>query len=325
MGDAMNAEEMIEYVLSKGERSERDRLDRALLNDLDQMTMTRVERLRLSIHLLLDDGSSFDEPPDLVRRTIVFVARNRSRPRTLFDQLPVRVPFRWADFAVAASIFVAGVLTLLPAIQRSRERMNQAGCVFNLQQLGNSLAQYASLQPFLPYPPAHRSDTHAGMFAVMLHDAGVLHNLALLDCPCNGPCPNRMNNLASFDQVDQIRRTDPDRYQRMLCWDYAYNVGYRHASGRPGPLEVVYASRVPVLADQPDHENFLKIREGNSPNHQRWGQNVLFGDGSVGWFRTRRISPKDPDLYLNNEHQPRPGLHVEDSVLVPSKTPFDAF
>jgi len=323
MNDAMNAEEMIEYVLSKGEGSERDQLDQARLNDPDQMT--RVERLRLSIHLLLDDGSPFDEPSGLARRTVVFVARNRSRPRTLLEQLPTRVPFRWADFAVAASIFVAGVLTLLPAIQRSRERMNQAGCVFNLQQLGNSLSQYASLHPFLPYPPAHRSDTHAGMFAVMLHDAGVLNDLSLLDCPCNGPCPNRMKELASFEQVDHIRRTEPDRYQRMLGWDYAYNVGYRHASGHAGPLEVIHASRVPVLADQPDHENYLMIREGNSPNHRRWGQNVLFGDGSVGWFRTRRISPNDPDLYLNNEHQPRPGLHVEDSVLVPSKTPFDAF
>jgi len=323
MNDAMNAEEMIEYVLSNGEGSERDRLDRALLNDPAEMT--RVERLRLSIHLLLDDGASFDEPPDLARRTIIFVARNRSRPQTFFEQFPVRVPFRWADFAVAASIFVAGVLTLLPAIQRSRERMNQAGCVFNLQQLGNSLAQYASLHPFLPYPPEHRPDTHAGMFAVMLHDAGVLNNLSLLDCPCNGPCPNRTTTLASFEQVDNIRQSDPDRYQRMLMWDYAYNVGYRHASGRPGPLEVVYASRVPVLADQPDHENYLKIREGNSPNHRRWGQNVLFGDSSVGWFRTRRISPIDDDLYLNNEHQPRPGLRVEDSVLVPSKTPFDSF
>jgi hypothetical protein len=47
---------------------------------------------------------------------------------------------------------LAGVLTLLPAIQRSRERMKVRRCVFNLQQLGNSLAQYASLHPFLPYP-----------------------------------------------------------------------------------------------------------------------------------------------------------------------------
>jgi hypothetical protein len=313
MSDAMNAEEMIESVLSKRE------------GPGDREQMAQYERLRLSIHLLLDDGSPFDEPSGLARRTIGFVARNRSRPRTFFEQLPMRVPFRWADFAVAACIFIAGTLTLLPAIQRSRQRMNQAGCVFNLQQLGNSLAQYASLHPFLPYPPARCPDTHAGMFAVMLHDAGVLQDLSLLDCPCNGPCPNRMKELASFEQVEHIRRTQPERYQRMLGWDYAYNVGYRHASGHSGPLEAMRAWRVPVLADQPDHENYLKIREGNSPNHRGWGQNVLFGDGSVGWFRTRRISPHDPDLYLNNDHQPRPGLDAEDSVLVPSKTPFAAY
>ena len=194
----------------------------------------RVEKLRIAIDRLVDDGTWFEHPPDLASRTVSFVARNRRRPLTLLEQVATRVPFRWADFAVAASIFVAGVLTLLPAIQRSRERMNQAGCVFNLQQLGNSLAQYATLQASLPYPPSHRSDTHAGMFAVMLHEAGVLNDLSVLDCPCNGPCPHVRQELAGFDQVDHIRRTDPELYRRMLCWDYAYNVGYRHPDRRPG-------------------------------------------------------------------------------------------
>ena len=72
----MNAEEMIEYVLSKGEGSERDRLDQAL-RAIPSKT-ARVEHLRLSIHLLLDDGSPYDEPAGLARRTIGFVARNRS-------------------------------------------------------------------------------------------------------------------------------------------------------------------------------------------------------------------------------------------------------
>jgi prepilin-type processing-associated H-X9-DG protein len=202
--------------------------------------------------------------------------------------------------------------------------MNQAGCVFNLQQLGNSLSQYASLHPFLPYPPANRPDTHTGMFAVILHDAGVLDNLAVLDCPCNGTCPQAVKELASFEQVDHARKTDPAAYQRMLCWDYAYNVGYRHASsGNVGPVEAVHASHIPVLADQPDHEDFLTIREGNSPNHGGRGQNVLFGDGSVRWFHSRLIAPHDPDLYLNNDHQARPGVHLTDSVLMPSKVPFE--
>jgi prepilin-type processing-associated H-X9-DG protein len=322
MSDAMKADEMIDYVLGQAEGAERERLERALRDDSE--AAARVERLRQAIFRLLDDGTPFEHPPELARRTITFVARNRRRSLTLLESVPIRMPFRWADFAVAAGIFIAGILTLLPAIHRSRERMNQAGCVFNLQQLGNSLAQYASLHPFLPYPPAHRADAHAGTFASILHDAGVLNDPRLLDCPCNGSCPQLGRELVSFDQTDQIRRTDPARYQGMLCWDYAYNVGYRHASGHPGPLEVEHSSRVPVLADQPDFDD-SRIKDGNSPNHGGRGQNVLYGDGSVRWFRTRRIGPHDPDLYLNNDRQPRPGLHVRDSVLVPSKTPFQGW
>jgi hypothetical protein len=320
MGDAMNNQEIIDYAIGQVDDLQCEQIERALR--LDSVERNRVQRLRESLHRLLDDGDWAEPPPGLARATVEFVAKNRRRPLPLFERVPVRMPFRWADFAVAASIFVAGVLTLLPAIQRSRERMNQAGCVFNLQQLGTSLAQYATLHPFLPYPPQHRSDTHTGMFAAFLSEAGVLHDLSILDCPCNGVCPDRMTHLASFEQIDQVRRTDPDRYRSMLCWDYAYNIGYRHDSGQPGPIESIYAARVPVLADQPDHVNFLMIRDGNSPNHGGLGQNVLFGDSSVKWFATRRIGPMDPDLYLNNEHQLRPGVHVFDSVLLPSKIPF---
>jgi hypothetical protein len=317
MNEAMNAEEMIETVLSPAEG---ELLEQAVHGDLEQVV--RVEKLRLAIDRLVDDGTWFEHPPDLAARTVSFVARNRRRPLTLLEQVATRVPFRWADFAVAASIFVAGVLTLLPAIQRSRERMNQAGCVFNLQQLGNSLAQYATLQASLPYPPSHRSDTHTGMFAVMLHDAGVLPNLSVLDCPCNGPCPHVRQELASFEQVDQIRRHDPAQYRGMLRWDYAYDVGYRPPTGEPVPHELRHSASLPVLADSPDHVDFATIRDGNSPNHGRRGQNVLYGDNSVRWLGTRRGGPNDPDIYLNNDQQPRPGVHLYDSVLVPSKIPF---
>jgi hypothetical protein len=320
MDDAMNAEEMIEYVLCESKSLELQEHDAAL--HVDSAQEVRLQRLRVAIARLVDDGTELEYPPGLARRTVAFVARNRRRPFSILDYVPVSLPFRWADFAVAASIFIAGTLTVLPAIQRSRERMNQAGCVFNLQQLGQSLAEYSTLHRTLPYPPTHRADTHAGMFAVILHDAGVLNNLSVLDCPCNGRSPHGFKELASFEQVDQIRRTQPDAYRRMLIWDYAYNVGYRHPSGHNGPLEAVHSSRIPVLADQPDHEDFLTIREGNSPNHGRRGQNVLFGDGSVLWFHSRRVGPSDPDLYLNNEEQQRPGVHVLDSVLVPSKVPF---
>ena len=323
MSDAMNAEEMIEIVLCKAEVPSASGYERALPRDPEQAA--RLERLRRAVHRLLDDGSEFEHPPDLARRT-----RRVRRAESAAPDDPARprgdprLPFRWADFAVAASIFIAGTLTLLPAIQRSRERMNQAGCVFNLQQLGNSLAQYASLHPFLPYPPSHRSDTHAGMFAVMLHDAGVLDNLSLLDCPCNGACPHVTKELASFEQVDQIRR---DR-SRGLSADALLGLCLQRrlssrVSGHAGPLEVAHSSRIPVLADQPDHEDFQTIREGNSPNHGRRGQNVLFGDGSVRWFRLAEHRSRTIRTSISTTTGSRdPASTCQDSVLMPSKIPF---
>jgi len=315
----MKADEMIDYVLGQVDGAERERLERALRDDGEQSV--RVERLRQTIYHLLDDGTPFEHPPGLAQRTVTFVARNRRRTRSLSDYVPMRVPFRWADFAVAAGIFVAGVLTLLPAIQRSRERMNQAGCVFNLQQLGNSFGQYATVKQLMPYPPSSQEDAPAASFAAMLHDAGVLDDAKLLDCPCNGPCKHTNSELVGFDQLEHIRRTDPARYQHLVSFDYAYNIGYHHAPQHPGPLDFRHSWGIPVLADQPNHDDH-RIKAGNSPNHAGRGQNVLFGDGSVRWFRTRQVSPDDQDLYLNNEHQPRPGLHQSDSVLVPSHAPF---
>ena len=61
----MNAEEMIESVLSG---LEGERLDQALHGDEDQLI--RVERLRVAIDRLVDDGAWFEHPPDLAARTV---------------------------------------------------------------------------------------------------------------------------------------------------------------------------------------------------------------------------------------------------------------
>jgi hypothetical protein len=316
----MNADQMIDYVLGRLEGPERERLENGLRADPE--AATRVDRLNRAIHFLLDDDSDLAPPAGLAQRTMGAVAQARIRPRSLLDYVPARVPFRWADFAVAASIFIAGVLTLLPAIQRSQERMSQAGCVFNLQQLGNSLAQYASLSPFYPFPPSRDSDAPAGTFAVCLHDAGVLRDLSILDCPYNGPCRHQTQDLPSFEQLADIRRDEPDRFRHLFCWDYAYNVGHRDLAGHPRPNGSRLAMVIPVVADAPAHENYIRILDGNSPNHAGRGQNVLYSDGSVRWHISRRVGPNDPDLYLNNQRDLQPSTDEDDAVLLPSYSPF---
>jgi hypothetical protein len=317
----MNADELLDFALGQLEDPRRRALEEACRSDPE--LAARVQKTRLALDLLADDGAVFAPPPGLASRTLAFVAQNPAS-HSILDYVPARVPFRWADFAVAASIFIAGLLTLVPAVQRSRERMNQAGCVFNLQQIGKSLAQYATINPSYPAPPSHRADAQSGLFVALLRDAGVLPDVSVLDCPYNGPCDlQHARQLAPFEQADDLRKTDPETYAKTVCWDYGYNPGYRHASGRLGPIDARPASLIPVVADQPPADALLGDVDRNSPNHFGAGQNVLYSDGAVRWHRSRLVGPEDHDVYLNNHRKMEPGVNDHDSVILPREAPFN--
>jgi hypothetical protein len=312
----MNANDMLDYAFGQLEGPAREQADRELAADAGQAET--CDRLVRAINQLLNDGQTIEPPPDLVRLTLVFVAENRRRRRTLLDYVPMTVPFRWADVAVAACILLAGLLTLLPAIQRSKGKMNQVACVFNLQQLGLGLAQYGLQHRVYPYSPRATS----GSFATMLHDTGLLHDLSTLDCPCNGAC--QQVALPDHRVLTNPKVDDPGRYRKFLGWDYAYHAGYRDGTGPVHPLATPCSSRIPLLADQPPHQaEARRILPGNSPNHGGLGQNVLFTDLHVDWHNTRSLGPHDSDMFLNDVQQPGPGLRLLDAVLLPSLFPFD--
>jgi len=309
---------MLDYALGQLDGPARQRADLELAGD--PLLAETMERLSRSVHQLLDDdGEAIEPPAGLARRTVAFVAEH-GRRRSILDFVPVTVPFRRADVAVAASIFVASLLTLVPALQRSKDRVNQAGCAFNLQQLGISLAQYAALHGHYPYAPHDQPNAAAGTFAATLHDSGMLHDVSMLDCPCNGKHP-QANALPHLDTLNTLQSKAPDSYRKLLGWDYAYHVGYRRESGQAGPVPVGLRSRIPLVADQPGHEHG-QILEGNSPNHGLRGQNVLFTDGHVNWHHSRRVSPLDSDMFLNDDQHPGPGLNAHDAALAPSVFPF---
>jgi hypothetical protein len=317
----MNADEYLDFALGQLDDPRRRALEEDARSDPDMAD--RIREIRRAVDDLCDDGQSYAPPPGLASRTLAFVAQAPANSPSVLDYVPARVPFRWADFAVAASIFIAGLLTLMPAVQRSRERMNQAGCVFNLKQIGQSLGQYATIHPSYPTPPGDRADADSGLFAAMLRGAGLLPDVAVLDCPYNGRCDlDQAHKLASFEQADEIRKSDPDLYKKMVCWDYGYNPGYRYASGRVGPISARPASLIAVVADQPPDDVLLGDVDRNSPNHYGAGQNVLYSDGGVRWHRSRMVAPDDRDVFLNNERKMEPGLHEHDSVILPPYAPF---
>ena len=223
---------------------------------------------------------------------------------------------------MAAGIFAAGLLTLLPAVQRGKARMDQASCTFNLHQLGFSLSQYSGMHGAYPYVHSSSPAADAGMYAVILHDQQLIPDgCATLDCPGNGRSPLKAP-LPDFKQISRERARGSKCPACLHHLDYAYNLGYEHPSGHLGPISSALQSVIPLLADNPAHENG-QILEGNSPNHGGSGQNVLYSDGHVRWHPTRQIGPLDDDLYLNNRRQAAPGVNPSDSVLAPGNFRFD--
>ena len=318
----MNPNDMLDYALGQLEGPAREQAEREL--SADPAASETARRLGLAVHLLLDDGREFDPPPGLAVRTVSYVVETtRRKRRTILDFVPVTVPFRWADVAVAAGILLAGLLTLLPAVQKSKERMEQAGCGYNLQQLGLALWQYGSRHHHYPFCPGQDPGAPAGAYAAMLHDGGQLSedDLDRLNCPCNGQ-PRKHSTLPDYKTLCRLHETDPERACDAINSDYAYNVGYRHAGlGRVVPIAAVHSSNVPLLADQPPHRNFRTLQLGNSPNHGGRGQNVLYSDLHVGWHNTRRLGPKDDDMFLNDLGQIGPGVNADDAALLPSMMP----
>jgi hypothetical protein len=184
------------------------------------------------------------------------------------------------------------------------------GCGFNLQQLGKSLANYAARHNHYPDVCSEGTAGHVGHYAIALKDEDLLRDHRSLHCPCSAKCPASVGPGADPTHID-----------------YAYNVGYcSNPSGQAEPAKLPISGSIPLLADQPPH-NGKTILDDNSPNHGFRGQNVLFSDLHIQWFRTRRISPLDRNLFLNDHDRPEPGVGQHDSALVPAvfyvKTPVN--
>lgn len=306
----MTAQEMLDYALRLQDEAAREASDRALA--VDPLLEDRLGRLTLKMSRLCDDGESYEPPPGLASRTIALVDRRKARPQ-VGDFVPKKAPFRLADFAVAAVVFFAAMLTLSVPLLRSRMEAGRTACADNLRSLGVSLAKYSSTHGAYPLVP----ETYpAGTYGVMLQDSKTLTDPSVLSCPADAR-DRRRSLLPDLNKFRQLIAHSPEAGCSMVGGHFAYNVGYRQ-SGETVPIPDTPFDVVPIASDGPPINREGVILPGNSPNHGGRGQNVLFSDGHVSWKNNRWVSGADRDIFLNEAHRAAHGLHQADSVLVPS-------
>jgi hypothetical protein len=308
----MTAQDMLDYVFDQVDGPRRAGFEQAIQND--PALSSRITQLGRSVAYLVDDGDEIPVPRGLAAKTVATVQLRKSRPQ-VGDFLPSRVPFRLADFAVAATVFFAAILTLSVPLLRSRAQMDQAACSFNLGRLGVSLANYASVHGTYPVVPV---SLPAGAYGAILQDAHVLHDPGILRCPSVA----KSSPTSALPAYDKLTTLHPSNFSELFNGHFAYNVGYRDPRGNsvtsPGQL----LARMPLASDGPPlNGQGRPSLEGNSPNHGGRGQGVLFYDGHYEFLRKRWISQKDRDLFLNEANAPAAGLTPDDSALMPSTLP----
>jgi prepilin-type processing-associated H-X9-DG protein len=318
VSDAMNPHDMLDFGLGQLDAAAFQRVEHQ--READPGLAAQLERLQMNLRLMLDDGPGPEPPDGLARRTIERVEKRR-RWRAVLDYAPPRAPFRLADFAVAASIFCAGILTLLPAIRQSQWAARTASCASNLHKIGVGLIRYAANHGAYPYADGDDPAPYAATYAMRMKDSGLIDDDGILDCPSNGLRPFGDRRVPSYSELISY---NPDRARSVAAVrdsDYAYNIGYTE-QGRPHALPVTIPAHVPLLADGPAFTGAGKALKGNSRNHGGMGQNVLFAGGHVQFLRSPRHD-RDADIFHNRLQHTAPGLDLNDFVLAPGPARFD--
>lgn len=333
----MTADEILDFAFGQLDAEGCARMKQAIA--LDPSLDDRVCRLRARLAFLCDDDpgpgrfparvgllggdspapSGLEPPPGLAARAIERVDKRR-KWQAVLDYAPARSRFRVADIGVAAGIFIAGILTLIPAVRQSQISARTAHCASNLRQLGVALIRYATTNETFPFSAPSPSAPYAGTFAAQLHEQGLLHDTGLLDCPCNGHS-DLPKTLPTFAEIESLEARSPRATPCLLRMDYAYNIGfYRDSELLPLPFGL--SGHVPLLADRPVTNTLGHAQIGNSANHGGRGQNVLFVDGRVRFLRSTRYG-EDDDIYHNRQAATAPGLDPMDHVLASGITRYD--
>lgn len=226
----------------------------------------------------------FEPPPGLVARTCRYVADYKSAMAAGSPSRralsPVLAPpswiaqVGWADVSVAAVLFLAAAVLLLPAIQSSRFHARLAACQDNMQQFGAALTQYGNQHgsPLAQLAGNGRLNA-AGLFASRLVNDGFLADSRRTICPDAWlAVQGRLRSVATDER----------------------------GSDAVGPPP----SKLALLSDAPGADSPGQILD----SHGGLGRNVLFEDGHVDFLPCSASHEPAEFFFADGNAQPAAGI-----------------
>ncbi len=362
-------EDLLGYLLDALEPQEMRRVEERLR--VDRSAREALQRLERSLRPLEESRKVDDSPPsDLVARTLaslpplsapasVPTAESRDwqpRPVVPVGLSPMGRVLEsasgssrgWVDWFAAALAAAVLLGLLLPALAEGRFEARRVACQNQLRELGTAITQFVmrSEQARLPAVAERGPEAFAGVYAVRLHDAGLLDDSSLRWCPSLG----RPNALAGQLEIDSTERgVSPSRQPRSMAdWEqlisvenlhrapvnqlqtlqqlagghYAYTLGVvdGHQYGAPryqGRSSFAVMSDAPLGEYSPGGLAIERIGHGGR------GINVLYESGEVRFVSLEAIELMPDHPLLNLRGEVEAGVNIDDAVLAPSwRGPF---
>jgi prepilin-type processing-associated H-X9-DG protein len=263
----------------------------------------------------------------------------------------------WADLLVVVVLIPVWLVIFAGCYEHHGEVSGRVKCAANLKAIGNSLLMYSNdnkgAYPRTRYAPGPKVIPTAGTGAATTQpfsEEGLAPNdvtaaiyllLATQDitgdsfvCPSSsaekwdfGGGSNTSSNWSNWNGIDEFRKHVSYSYQNPYPDDAAVASGFK-LDANVGADFAVFADINPgkdAMSVMPNSKSEVMIK-ANSLNHDRAGQNVLFGDGHVDWVMTAFCGIGGDNIYTRSKgtkdqasedvwNSPR-DLH--DNVLLPT-------
>lgn len=318
-----------------GLTSERETAEAEALISTNKEAAEIHTRLKTAI-TPLDSLESESCPNKLVEQTIWRVKSLADSSQQQLQQLLIGEQARsfvtkshlwWnlSKIAAAAAVFMVIIGVLVPTLSVARQRYRQQRCQLQMGSIFQGLSNYISdndgQSPAVTTTAGapwwkvgdQGDENHSNTRHIYLLPKGGYVELSCFACP-----GSKGEKLLKPDD-SQIKRLKDFPSRRYVTYSFQIKC-HRIQSGKLLCRKVLMADLNPLFERLPeDFTEGLQLRLSrelltlNSNSHNRRGQNVLFGDGSVEFLKTRFIGISVDDIYTLQDTDIYQGCEVPSS------------